>query len=59
MTLAPDMDRRAVFFVLAALTCLALVPVAGNHAPVAAAVGGVYLVLAAASRADHRSRSQG
>jgi hypothetical protein len=53
------MDRRAVFFVLAALTCLALVPVAGNHAPVAAAVGGVYLVLAAASWADHRSRSQG
>jgi hypothetical protein len=53
------MDRRAVFFVLAALACLALVPVAGKHAHIAAVLGGVYLVLAAASWADHRSRYGG
>jgi hypothetical protein len=52
-----DLDRRAVFSLRAAVVCALLVPVAGGHAWVAAAVSAVYLVLAAASWLDHRSRS--
>jgi hypothetical protein len=52
-----DIDRRAVFFLLAAVACALLVPVADGHAGVAAAVSVVYLVLAAGSWLDHRSRS--
>jgi hypothetical protein len=52
-----DVDRRAVFFLLAAVVCALLVPVAEGHAWVAAAVSGVYLVLAAGSWLDHRSRA--
>lgn len=51
-----DVDRRAVFFLVAALVCALLVPVAGRYAWVAAAVAGVYVVLAASSWLDHRSR---
>ncbi len=52
------MDRRAAFFVGAALVCLLLVPVteaAQRWVPVALAV--VYALLALGSWADHRSRS--
>ncbi len=52
-----DVDRRAVFFLLAAIACGLLVPVADGHAWVATAVSVVYLVLAAASWLDHRSRA--
>jgi hypothetical protein len=52
----PTVDRRAIFFALSALLCAGLVPVAGTHARVAGVIGVVYLVLAAASWADHRSR---
>ena len=52
-----DVDRRAVFFFLAAVVCALLVPVADGHAWVAGAVSGVYLLLAVGSWLDHRSRS--
>jgi hypothetical protein len=52
-----DVDRRAVSFLLAAIVCALLVPVADGYAWVAAAVSVVYLVLAAGSWLDHRSRS--
>jgi hypothetical protein len=51
-----DVDRRAVFFLLAAVVCALLVPVADGQAWVAATVSVVYLVLAAGSWLDHRSR---
>jgi hypothetical protein len=51
------MDRRAVFFLVAALLCFLLVPVAdAGHRWVAAGTGGVYVVLAALSALDHWSR---
>ncbi|HLM63884.1 MAG TPA: hypothetical protein VK306_06270 [Acidimicrobiales bacterium] len=52
------MDTRALFFLAAAGLCLLLVPVAEGHAWVAATVSGVYLVLAAASWLDWRSRQR-
>jgi hypothetical protein len=52
-----DVDRRAVFFLLAAIACGLLVPVADGYAWVAATVSAVYLVLAAGSWLDHRSRA--
>jgi hypothetical protein len=52
-----DVDRRAVFFLFAATVCALLVPVADGHAWVAALVSVVYLVLAAGSWLDHRSRA--
>jgi hypothetical protein len=54
------MDRRAAFFALAGLLCLALVPVADTaHRWVAGGTGVVYLVLAALSALDHWSRTNG
>lgn len=53
------MDRRAIFFLAAATVCALLVPVADGYAGVAATVAGVYVVLAAASWLDHRSRRDG
>jgi hypothetical protein len=52
-------DRRAVFFLGAALACALLTPVADGYAVVAATVAGVYVVLAVLSWLDHRSRRNG
>ena len=51
------MDRRAVFFVGAALVCALLIPVTESEQRwVPAALSMVYLLLALASWADRRSR---
>lgn len=51
------MDRRATFFLGAALLCFALTPVGDpEHRDVAVVVGCVYVVFAALSFLDHRSR---
>jgi hypothetical protein len=49
------MDRRALFFLVAGLVCLALIPVSEGFAWVSATVGGIYLVLALGSWLDARS----
>jgi hypothetical protein len=50
-------DRRAVFFALAAVVCFLLVPVAEDRfREVTLAVAVTYVVLALASALDHRSR---
>jgi hypothetical protein len=49
------MDRRAAFFLVAATACIALVPVANEHAWVAWTVASVYVVLALGSWLDARS----
>lgn len=54
-----DVDRRAVFFLAAALACALLTPVADGYALVAGTLAGVYTVLAACSWLDHRSRRNG
>jgi uncharacterized linocin/CFP29 family protein len=54
-----EVDRRAVFFLFAAVVCALLVPVADGYGWVAAVVSVVYLTLAAVSWLDHRSRSGG
>jgi hypothetical protein len=52
-------DRRAVFFIGAAVLCLAIVPLAdAGHRWVAAATGATYVVLAACSALDHVSRGR-
>jgi len=51
------MDRRAVFFLGSALVCLLLVPLTpADLRWFALAVAGVYLLLAAGSALDNRSR---
>ena len=50
------MDRRAAFFLAAAVVCALLVPVADGYAWVAALLAGVYLLLALGSWLDARSR---
>jgi hypothetical protein len=51
------MDRRGSFFLAAALLCFALVPVGlEEHRKIAITVGSVYVVLAALSMLDARSR---
>lgn len=52
----PPMDRRALFFAGAAVACFLLVPVADGYAWVSAAVGAVYVLLAAGSWLDARAR---
>ncbi|HEX8802886.1 MAG TPA: hypothetical protein VF743_01795 [Acidimicrobiales bacterium] len=49
-------DRRAVFFLVAALLCAALVPVDEEHAWVSGTLAALYVVLALASWLDARSR---
>ena len=50
-------DKRAVFFVGAALLCVALVPVAQHEfRELTVGVAVIYLLLALASWLDHRSR---
>lgn len=50
-------DKRAAFFVVAAIACFALVPAAPTEfRGFAAMMGGVYVVLALASLMDSRSR---
>lgn len=49
------MDRRAVFFLGAAVVCLALVPVSDGFAWVSLGVAVVYLLLALGSWLDARS----
>jgi hypothetical protein len=52
------MDRRALFFLIAALVCLVLVPAADTgHRWVVWATAATYLVLAVASALDHRGRT--
>ena len=52
-------DRRVVFFICAALACVALVPVADPELRwVAWGTGAVYVLLAVASFLDARSRSR-
>ncbi len=51
------MDRRAVFFVFAAIVCALLIPVTPeNFRWVGELLTGVYLVLGVASLLDHISR---
>jgi hypothetical protein len=51
------MDKRAQFFVVAAVVCLLLLPVAGeDYRNVTLGVAATYLVLALASYLDFRSR---
>jgi hypothetical protein len=50
------MDRRTGFFLVAAVVCFLLVPVADGYAWVAATVGLVYTLLAGASWLEERSR---
>ena len=49
-------DRRAAFFLLASVVCLALAPIAGDHAWVALTFAAVYLLLSIASWLDAWSR---
>ena len=49
------MDRRAAFFIVAALVSAALIPVSAGFGWVAATVSVVYLVLALGSWLDARS----
>ena len=52
-------DRRAGFFLVAALLCFAMVPVAEQKfRPVATVTGVVYVVFALASLLDARSRGR-
>jgi hypothetical protein len=51
-----DIDRRAVFFLLAAVVCALLAPVTDGYGWVAVSLAVVYVVLAAVSYLDHRSR---
>lgn len=46
------MDRRATFFLGAAVACFLLVPLADGYAWVAATVGAVYVLLALGSWLD-------
>ena len=50
-------DKRAQFFLLAALVCLALVPLAhDDYKRITVGVAVVYAILAVASYLDHRGR---
>jgi hypothetical protein len=50
-------DRRAQFFLIAAVVCFALLPVADDeHRELTVGVGVVYVLLALASALDFRSR---
>ena len=54
------MDRRAVFFLGAAIVCAILVPVTEQEQRwVPAALAILYLILAVASWADKRTRTRG
>ena len=54
------MDRRAVFFLGAAIVCAILIPVTEEEQRwVPAVLSIVYLVLAVASWADKRTRTRG
>jgi hypothetical protein len=53
------MDRRAVFFFVAAVACFAMVPVGlEKYREIAAATGIVYVVLGILSSLDKWSRSR-
>ena len=53
------MDRRALFFLVAAVLCFALAPVADpGHRPIAVITGAVYVVLALLSALDRASRNR-
>jgi putative exporter of polyketide antibiotics len=49
------MDRRAIFFLGAAVTCFSLVPLSDGYAWVTLTVGVVYVVLGLGSWLDARS----
>ncbi len=54
------MDKRALFFLVAAAVCAVLAPVTDSHLrwlPIALAC--LYLLLSAGSWLDHRSRAKG
>jgi hypothetical protein len=51
------MDRRAIFFVGAALLCLLLTPIAQQeYQEISLGVAAIYILLAILSALDHRSR---
>lgn len=50
------MDRRAIFFLGAAVVCLVLVPLSNGYAWVSTTVAVVYVLLGVASWLDARSR---
>jgi len=53
-------DKRAQFFLLAALVCFVLVPLAhDDYRTITGGVGVTYVLLALASALDHRSRHRG
>jgi hypothetical protein len=53
------MDRRALFFVVAALICFALAPLCDvEYRWVAVVTGGVYIALAILSALDHWSKQR-
>jgi hypothetical protein len=53
------MDRRALFFLCASVVCGALIPVtAGKFRWVPIVLAALYVVLAAASHVDSRSRRE-
>ena len=53
------MDRRAVFFIVASLACLAMVPVGlPEYRDIAAGTAVVYVVFAVLSFLDFRSRGR-
>jgi hypothetical protein len=52
------MDRRAAFFLVAAVMCFALAPLADTpHRPIAVITGVVYVILAVLSALDRYSRN--
>jgi hypothetical protein len=54
-----NVDRRAVFFLVAALVCVVLTPLAASeHRWVSLTTAATYVVLAGLSALDHRSRSR-
>jgi hypothetical protein len=54
-----NVDRRAGFFLVAALLCGLLAPLTGGYAWVALVMSGIYVVLAAGSWLDHHARHGG
>ena len=51
-------DRRAAFFLGAAVVCFLLVPISGRYAWTSATVGAVYVVLALVSWLDDRGHDR-
>ena len=50
------MDRRSIFFLVAAIVCAALIPLAEPHRWVPIALSITYVAISAAAWADSRTR---